>query len=275
MVSLQHGHGSPVTLYDSTDTELGTVATPLNIAGSFSATLAGFTPNGNVASRAVSNVSASVALPAGTVVAVTNWGSVTAYLTLSVGAGAAATTDFALLAGATVGLTVGSNTFINAITASSTTDLRMAGGAGLVSGYGGGGSAGGGGAVTNAGVFAVQPAGSVAHDAVGTGVNPVLGGGYASAAAPADVSADGDSVREWRLRNGAAATVVTAAGALIGGDAANGLDVDVTRLPALVASSAVIGHVVVDSATGVAQSAAISGITRLRRAQPPKSIFRL
>lgn len=83
---------------------------------------------------------------------------------------------------------------------------------------------------TNAGTFAVQPAGSVAHDAVGTGVNPVLAGGYASAAAPTDVSADGDSVRAWMLRNGAQATVVTAAGALIGGDATNGLDVDVTRL---------------------------------------------
>lgn len=80
------------------------------------------------------------------------------------------------------------------------------------------------------GTVSVQPAGSVAHDAVGTGVNPVLEGGFASAAAPSDVSADGDSVRGWRLRNGAAATVLTAAGALIGGDATNGLDVDVTRV---------------------------------------------
>ena len=45
-------------------------------------------------------------------------------------------------------------------------------------------------------------AGSVAHDAVGTGVNTFLQGGYASAAAPADVSADGDAVRSWYLRNG-------------------------------------------------------------------------
>lgn len=84
--------------------------------------------------------------------------------------------------------------------------------------------------VDNAGTFATQPAGSVAHDAVGTSVNPVLAGGYASAAAPASVSADGDAVRAWHLRNGAQATVVTAAGALIGGDATNGLDVDVTRV---------------------------------------------
>lgn len=104
-------------------------------------------------------------------------------------------------------------------------------------------------AVTNAGTFAVQPAGSVAHDAAGTGVNPVLVGGYASAAAPTSVSTDGDAVRAWYLLNGAQATVLTAAGALIGGDAANGLDVDVTRLPALVAGTAVIGKVGIDQTT--------------------------
>lgn len=75
-----------------------------------------------------------------------------------------------------------------------------------------------------------QVVGSVAHDAVGTGTNPLLVGGYASAAAPTSVSADGDAVRAWYLLNGAQATVVTAAGALIGGDATNGLDVDVTRV---------------------------------------------
>jgi hypothetical protein len=86
--------------------------------------------------------------------------------------------------------------------------------------------------VDNGGTFAVQPAGSVAHDGPAGGVNPALVGGYASAAAPADVSADADAVRAWYLRNGAAATVLTAAGALIGGDATNGLDTDVTRMPA-------------------------------------------
>jgi len=88
----------------------------------------------------------------------------------------------------------------------------------------------------------VQIIGELAHDAV-SGTNGVLISGYASAAAPANVSADGDVARAWVLRNGASAVNVTAAGALIGGDAANGLDVDVTRLPALVASSANIGDV--------------------------------
>lgn len=45
--------------------------------------------------------------------------------------------------------------------------------------------------------------GTTAHDAVGTSVNPVLMGGYASAAAPTNVSADGDAVRAWMLRSGA------------------------------------------------------------------------
>lgn len=77
--------------------------------------------------------------------------------------------------------------------------------------------------------------GSVAHDAVVAG-NPVVTGGVASAAAPTSVSADGDAVRAWFLRNGAQATVLTAAGALVGGDAANGLDVDVTRVGGTVAT---------------------------------------
>lgn len=93
-----------------------------------------------------------------------------------------------------------------------------------------------------AGTNTNEVVGDVAHDAPAAG-NPLLMAGYASAAAPTDVSGDADAVRAWHLRNGAQATVVTAAGALIGGDASNGLDVDVTRLPALVAGSANIGDV--------------------------------
>lgn len=94
----------------------------------------------------------------------------------------------------------------------------------------------------------VAVGGGAAHDAAVAG-NPILLGGYASATAPSDVSANGDAVRAWLLRNGAQATVLTAAGALIGGDATNGLDVDVTRLPALVAGTAVVGKVGIDQTT--------------------------
>ena len=68
--------------------------------------------------------------------------------------------------------------------------------------------------------------------------NPVPVGGRASAAAPTDVGADGRLVNAWNLRNGARAVAVTAAGALIGGDATNGLDVDVTRVTGTVTTTA-------------------------------------
>ena len=80
-----------------------------------------------------------------------------------------------------------------------------------------------------AGTNTNEVVGDVAHDAVAAG-NPLLMGAFASAAAPTGVSADADAVRLWALRNGALATQITAAGALIGGDATNGLDVDVTRV---------------------------------------------
>lgn len=77
---------------------------------------------------------------------------------------------------------------------------------------------------------ACKVVGPAAHDAAISG-NPVIIGGVSSAAAPTSVTADQEAVRAWYLRNGAQATVLTAAGALIGGDATNGLDVDVTRVP--------------------------------------------
>jgi len=94
--------------------------------------------------------------------------------------------------------------------------------------------------------------GQGAHDAAGSGLDPVAIAGYASAAAPADVSADTDITRAWFLRNGAQATVVTAAGALIGGDAANGLDVDVTRVTGTVTIS---GTVTANAGTNLNTSA--------------------
>lgn len=107
----------------------------------------------------------------------------------------------------------------------------------------------------------------VAHDAVVTAVDPVLVGGGASAAAPSAVSADGDMVRAWYLRNGAQASVVTAAGALIGGDAANGLDVDVTRVSGNVAvtnvklSDAIAGEYETVAASQTAQALGATGAT--------------
>jgi len=87
-----------------------------------------------------------------------------------------------------------------------------------------------------------QVGGFAAHDAAALG-NPALIAGKASAAAPTDVGADGRVATLWVLRNGALTAQLVAGGALITGDGTNGLDVDVTRLPALVAGSANIGDV--------------------------------
>jgi hypothetical protein len=89
---------------------------------------------------------------------------------------------------------------------------------------------------------ALNVGGNVAHDTADSG-DAVKIGGKANAAAPTDVSANNDRVDAWFLRNGAQATAITAAGALVGGDAANGLDVDVTRLPTLPAGTNNIGDV--------------------------------
>lgn len=105
-----------------------------------------------------------------------------------------------------------------------------------------------------------------AHDAV-VAANPILVGGYASAAAPTNVSGDGDAVRAWYLRNGAQATALTAGGALIAGDATNGIDVDVTRLPTLAAVTTVSTVTTVTNITnqgnGVDDAAFTAGTTRV------------
>lgn len=115
-----------------------------SINTSATATLAGFTPGGTTAVLAVTTTSADVALPAGTVVKVVNWGANDVHFRVTVAAGTAVTTDEVLKAGAATGVTVGSNTHLSAITDSSTSSLSLAGGSGLVSGYGGGGATSGG-----------------------------------------------------------------------------------------------------------------------------------
>jgi hypothetical protein len=108
--------------------------------------------------------------------------------------------------------------------------------------------------------------GPAAHDATVAG-NPIVVGGVSSAAAPTSVTNDGEAVRAWFLRNGAAATVLTAAGALIGGDATNGLDVDVTRVTGTVTTTAAgdVAHDTADSGSpqkiGAKAESSLAGIT--------------
>lgn len=140
-------------------------------------------------------------------------------------------------------------------------------------------------AVTNAGTFAVQAAGDVAHNAVDSGA-PVKVGGYASSTTPTSVSS-GNRVNLWLNPGGATvlsggATEMSGDGQSLGvplvqrvgnasagplgvlpiyfngtnmdrarGDTANGLDVDVTRLPALAAGTNAIGKLAANSGVDI------------------------
>jgi hypothetical protein len=95
------------------------------------------------------------------------------------------------------------------------------------------------------------PVGSVAHDGVGTGVNPLLVGGYASAAAPTDVSADGDAVRAWLLRSGAQVVQPTFAGVL----ATTGNGVSGTGVQRVTIASDSTGQITANAGTNLNTSA--------------------
>jgi hypothetical protein len=115
----------------------------LNVAGSISASLAGFSPVATqVANLAVTTTSADVTLPTGPDYVVTNSGSSDVRFRIQIGAGTAVTTDQILKAGAATGIHVTTQTHLSAITASGSSSLNIQGGTGLAAGYGGGGSGG-------------------------------------------------------------------------------------------------------------------------------------
>jgi hypothetical protein len=119
--------------------------------------------------------------------------------------------------------------------------------------------------MTGAGTGTSEVVGDVAHDAAASAVNPVLVGGYASAAAPTDVSTTTDAVRAWHLLNGAQAVVLTAAGALIGGDASSGLrtvagKATVIAVTPVVDASALDANDTVFDATAITNAARVSGL---------------
>lgn len=123
-------------------------ALPTPVTGSFSATLAGFTPGGTFATlTATAASSASTALPAGVVVAFQNTSAVDLSCVLSAGAATATTDKLILRAGATEFFTVGANVNTACInqTGSASNVVVLAGGSGLGTNFGGGGAGGGGG----------------------------------------------------------------------------------------------------------------------------------
>ena len=129
---------------------------PVNVVAG-GASVNGFAPGLVFATLTATGSSASVALPAGTVVAFQNAGTTTVSCTLGVGSATALANEIQVAASSTVFITVGANTFGACIdqTGSASNLVVLAGGAGLGAGFGGGGGSGGG-VVTNAGTFAVQ-----------------------------------------------------------------------------------------------------------------------
>lgn len=119
---------------------------PLPVTLSGGASFSGFTPNGSYANLTATGSSASVALPAGTTVALQNTGTTTVSCTLGIGSAVATTNEVQVPASSTVFVTVGTNTFGACIdqTGSVSNLIVLAGGAGLGTGFGGGGSSGNG-----------------------------------------------------------------------------------------------------------------------------------
>jgi hypothetical protein len=117
-----------------------------------SASVSGFTPNGNFATLTASNSSGSVALPTGTTVVFQNVGAAAVSCTLGIGSATATASQNVIQPGLSIGLTVESNTFGACIdqTGSTSNLVVLSGGSGLFTNVGGGasGGGGGGGAVT-------------------------------------------------------------------------------------------------------------------------------
>jgi len=121
----------------------------LKTTGSFSATITGFTPNGNYATLAVTTTTANVLMPVGATVIVYNTGASAVFVKLGVaGVTVTPTTGDQVAPGGALALTVGANTTIAAITAAGTSSINLSAGTGIWSGTGGGGGGGSGGAVT-------------------------------------------------------------------------------------------------------------------------------
>lgn len=153
----------------------------VNAAVTATVSVTGFQPGGAFATLTATGSSASVALPAGTVVAFQNTGTTTVSCTLGIGSATASASQNIIPAGSTLFLTVGSNTFGACIdqTGSTSNVVALSGGAGLGTGFGGGSSGGGGGgAVTLA-------SGAVAAGAYSAGAfvsGSILSGALASGA---------------------------------------------------------------------------------------------
>lgn len=161
----------------------------VNISGSITANLGGFAPNGSYGTlTATAASSASTSLPTGTDVALQNTSTIDVSCVLDPTSATATTNKIIVRGGATVFVTVGTNTKVACInqTGSASNVLALMGGAGLGTNFGGGGAGGGGGAITAA------------------------IGSYAAGALSAGAFATGAGVDGWDLTQGAKADSVCA-----------------------------------------------------------------
>lgn len=123
-----------------------TSTNPLPVSGTFSASLAGFTPTPSYAVLSASDaLNHSVATPTGTDEVITNKDTNIAYCNF----GAASTTStFPVIAGQSIGVHFGGTaSTIQCQSPSSTLNIAISGGSGLFAGAGGGGGGGSGGVV--------------------------------------------------------------------------------------------------------------------------------
>lgn len=97
-----------------------------------------------------------------------------------------------------------------------------------------------------AGTNTNEVVGDAAHDAAAAG-NPLLIGGYASAAAPTDVSADADAVRLWALRNGSQVVNLAFGGTLVTATTVQETVGDVADDAATAGNPVLIGGVAVET----------------------------
>lgn len=122
---------------------------PLPISGTVSATIGNFAPTPSyITPLTVTTSSSRVGVPTGTSVIIYNVGSVDAYVTLGNGSVVATTSMDIVKAGGWMQYTLGSNTYLAAITATGSTTLNISGGAGIAAGAGSSSGSGGGGTVT-------------------------------------------------------------------------------------------------------------------------------
>lgn len=92
-----------------------------------------------------------------------------------------------------------------------------------------------------AGTNTNEVVGDVAHGSPAGG-NPLLVGAFGASSAPTSVD-ENDAVNVWATRQGALAVTPVSSGGTFLSDATNGVDVDVTRLPAIPAGTNNIGDV--------------------------------